>query len=113
MSPEYIHEQFVVSAAREVHHELNRLGVDLRVNHRWDQIAVRLGIDAGPGCLVRLAAELMRRHSAQDKNEKSRASVRMALENLLVRMVGDDVDIFTTGTAADVLQHLRPTFSIS
>jgi hypothetical protein len=108
LSPEYIHEQFVTSGVREIHHELILVSVDLRANRRWDQIAARLGVNDGPGCLLRLAAELTRRHEAKNKNEKSRSSVRMALENLLIRMVGDDTDVFLSGSAADVLAHLQP-----
>jgi hypothetical protein len=108
LSPEYIHEQFVTSGAREIHHELILVSVDLSANRRWDQITVRLGVTDGPGCLLRLAAELMHRHDAKNKNEKSRASVRLALENLLIRMVGDDIDVFSSGSAADVLAHLQP-----
>lgn len=106
--PEYIREQFVTSPAREVHHELARLSVDFRLNRQWTQITERLGVDGGPGCLLKLAAELMRRHEAADRNKKSRAFVRLALENFLLRMVGDNSEVFTSGTAAEVMQHLRP-----
>jgi hypothetical protein len=106
--PEYIREQFVTSSAREIHHELAFLSVDLRLNRQWKQITERLGVDGGSGCLPKLAAELMRRHETADRNQKSRAFVRLALENFLVRMVGDDSEVFTSGTAEEVVQHLKP-----
>jgi hypothetical protein len=118
LRPEYLHEMFVDSSAREVYRELSLLNVDLCMNRSWTGIADRLGVDGGPGCLTRLIAALMRRLKAADRNKKSRAFVRMALENFLLRAMRDDSNRLVSATAkdaigdidADVFEHLAGLF---
>jgi hypothetical protein len=106
LRPEYLHEQFVNSSARDVYRELSLLRVDLAVNRDWSGIAARLKVADGPGCLPRLATALMRRFEAADHNKKSGAFVRMALENVLLRAVGDDSQTFLSATAEGVMRNL-------
>lgn len=106
LRPEYLHEQFVESSARDVYRELTLLRVDLAMNRDWSGIATRLKVDGGAGCLPRLAAALMHRFEAVDGNKKSRAFVRMALENFLLRAVGDDSQTFASATADSVIRNL-------
>lgn len=106
LRPEYLHEQFVDSSARNVYRELSLLRVDLAINRDWSGIAARLKVDGGPGCLPRLAAALMRRFEAADGNRKSRAFVRMALENFLLRAVSDDSQTFGSAAAEGVIRKL-------
>ena len=106
LRPEYLHEQFVDSSARDVYRELSLLRVDLAINRDWSGIAARLKVDGGRGCLPRLAAALMRRFEAAGHNQKSRAFVRMALENVLLRAVGDDSQLFSSATADGVIRNL-------
>ena len=103
---EYLHDQFVDSSARDVYRELGLLRVDLAVNRDWSGIAARLKVDGGPGCLPRLASALIRRFEAADGNRKSRAFVRMALENFLLRAVGDDSQTFGSAAAEGVIRKL-------
>lgn len=104
--PEYLKEQFIDSSARSVYRELSLLRVDLAINRSWAGIANRLHVDGGPGCLPRLAAALMRRFESADQNKKSRAFVRIALENFLLRAVGDDSQVFISGSAETVIQRV-------
>jgi len=106
LRPEYLHEQFVASSARDVYRELSLLRIDLAMNRSWSGIAARFGVDDGAGCLPRLAAAFMRRFESLDGNSKSRAFVRLALENFLLRAVGDDAETFMTATGADVVSRL-------
>jgi hypothetical protein len=106
LKPEYVHEQFVQSAAGEVYRELSLLDVDLRVNHSWHGIAQRFGIDGGRGCLTKLVSAIMQGLQTPDQNRKSRAFVRMALENFLLRAIGDSPQRLTTATAAEALAAL-------
>ena len=106
LRPEYLHEQFIDSSAREVYRELCLLNVDLSVNRSWGGISQRLGVDGGPGCLPQLAAVLLRRFGVDDHNKKSRSFVRMALENFLLRAVGDDSERYLSASAEQVIQHL-------
>jgi hypothetical protein len=106
LRPEYLHEQFVDSAARDVYRELGRLRVDLAINRDWSRIASRLNVDGGSRCLPRLAAALMQRFQGSNPNSKSRAFIRMAIENILLRAVGDDSHVFNSATAAGVINHL-------
>jgi len=50
----------------------------------------------------------MARFEASDHNKKSRAFIRMALENFLFRAVRDDSQIFGMGTAEAVIRNLDP-----
>jgi hypothetical protein len=105
---EYLLEQFVDSSAREVYRELSLINVDLCANKSWDGIARRLGVEGGPGCLTRLTAALMRRPETADQNKKSRAFVRMALENLLLRAMGDDSKRLVSANAEQVIATVDP-----
>jgi hypothetical protein len=100
---EYLLEQFVESSAREVYRELSLLNVDLCINRSWKGIADRLGVDGGPGCLMQLSSALMRRLETADRNMKSRAFVRMALENFLLRAMRDDSRRFVSATGEQVI----------
>jgi hypothetical protein len=106
LRPEYLHEQFVDSSAREVYRALVLLNGYLAINRNWAGIAAMFKVDGGSGCLPRLAAALMRRFETADRNKKSRAFVRMALENFLLRAVGDDSQTFAMGSAEGVIEHL-------
>jgi hypothetical protein len=105
LRPEYLHEQFIDSAAGEVYRELGRIGVELMQNRDWSGIATRYGVDGGPGCLTRLASALMRRSGA-DLKTRSRAFVRMAIEDFLLRAVREESRRLVSGTAEQVIQHL-------
>jgi len=89
-----------------VYRELSLLRVDLAINRSWTGIASRLNVDGGPGCLPCLAAALMRCFESADQNKKSRAFVRIALENFLLRAVGDDSQVFTSAAAEEVIEHV-------
>ncbi len=106
LRPEYLHEQFVDGSAREVYRELSRMNVDLSVNRSWEGISHRLGVDGGPGCLPKLVAALMRRLEVEDGNRKSHSFVRMALENFLLRMLGDDPQLLVSASAEQVIEHV-------
>jgi hypothetical protein len=100
---EYLIEQFVESSAREVCRELSLINVDLCANRSWNGIAKRLGIEGGPGCLTRLSAAVMRRLETPDQNKKSRAFIRMALENFLLRAMHDDSKRLLSAKAEEVI----------
>jgi hypothetical protein len=106
LRPEYLHEQFVDSSAREVYRELSRMNVDLSINRSWEGISRRLGVDGGPGCLLKLVAALMRRLEVEDGNRKSHSFVRMALENFLLRMLGDDPQLLVSASAEQVIEYV-------
>jgi hypothetical protein len=107
LRPEYLHEQFVDSTARDVYHELSLINVDLCINRSWNGISRRLDVDDGQGCLPRLATALMRRLEGEDRNKKSRSFVRIALENFLLRSLGDDSQLFLSGSSEQVIRHLN------
>jgi len=108
LSKEYLIEQFVNSCAGEVYRELSLINVDLCMNRSWDGIARRLGVDGSPGCLTRLSAALMRRVEIGDQNRKSRAFVRMALENFLLRAMHDDSKRLVSANAEQVIGKIDP-----
>jgi hypothetical protein len=105
---EYLLEQFVDSSAREVYRELSLINVDLCTNRSWNGIAKRLGVEGGPGCLTGLSAALMRALETPDQNKKSRAFVRMALENFLLRAIHDDSKRLVSATAEQVITMIDP-----
>lgn len=102
LRPEYLQEQFIDSLAREVYRALSLLNVDLCINRSWNGIRNRLGVGGGRGCLTELAAAIV--GGTADRNRKSRAFVRIALENFLLRAVGDDPALLTSATADDVIR---------
>jgi hypothetical protein len=108
LSKEYLLEQFVDSSAREVYRELSLINVDLCTNRSWNGITKRLGVEGGPGCLTRLSAALIRHLQTPDQNKKSRAFVRMALENFLLRAIHDDSKLLVSATAEQVVAKIDP-----
>jgi len=103
---EYLLEQFVDSSAREIYRELSLINVDLCVNRSWSGVAKRLGVDGGAGCLIRLSAALIRQLDTSDQNKKSRAFVRIALENFLLRAMHDDSEQLVSATADQVVANV-------
>lgn len=108
LSRDYLIEQLVDSCAGGVYRELSLINVDLCTNRSWEGIAKRLGVDGGPGCLTRLSAALMRRIGAVDQNKKSRAFVRIALENFLLRAMNDDSKLLVSANADQVIAKINP-----
>jgi hypothetical protein len=104
LRPEYLEEQFIDSSASEVYREIGLLNVDLCINRSWNGIADRLGVDGGRGCLTRLVAAIMARLKTADGNKKSRAFVRMALDNFLLRAIGDNTKRLISATAEEVIR---------
>jgi hypothetical protein len=108
LSSEYLQEQFTDSSAREVYRELSLLNVDLCIQRSWNGIRDRFGVDGARGCLTKLAATIMGGLETADRNKKSRAFVRMALENFLLRAVGDDPKLLLSATADEVINAADP-----
>jgi hypothetical protein len=106
LRPEYLQEQFVDSSAREVYRELSLLNVGLCLDRSWNGIKDRFEVDGGRGCLTRLVAAIMSRVEAADRNKKSRAFVRMALENFLLRAMGDDPKLLLSATAEEAIKAI-------
>ena len=99
LAPEYLKEQFVTSSAKEVYRELRLLNVDLCINRSWNGIQTRLGVAPSAGCLTKMIGKIMSGLETADRNKKSRAFVRMALENFILRLVGDDPAVLLTSNA--------------
>jgi hypothetical protein len=108
LSSEYLKSHLAVGPARDLYRELTLLSVDLRVNRSWGGVTSRLGVPDSPGCLAALAANLIRRHVQPATEAAIRNVARIALENCLLRIVSDDPDIFTTGSANDILGAVDP-----
>lgn len=108
LSSDYLRSHLVTGPAGAIYRELTLLRTDLQVNRKWDGIQARLGVDGGPGCLQRLGAELIRRFTPPSTETAVRSVARTAVENSLLRMVGDDVSTLLKGTAADVIAALNP-----
>lgn len=104
LRPEYLQEQFIGSLARDAYRALSLLNVDLCINRSWDGIKSRLGVAGGKGCLTELAAAIV--GETPDRNKKSRAFVRIALENFLLRAVRDDPELLMSATAVDVIKAI-------
>jgi hypothetical protein len=69
-------------------------------------IKQRLSVDGGRGCLTKLVASVMQRLDASDRNKKSRAFVRMALENFLLRAIGDNPTRLVSATADEAIRAI-------
>jgi hypothetical protein len=104
LRPEYLQEQFIGSSAREAYRALSLLNVDLCINRSWDGIKSRVGVAGGKGCLTALAAAIV--GETPDRNKKSRAFVRIALENFLLRAVREDPELLMSATAEDVIRAI-------
>jgi hypothetical protein len=106
LSQEYLLTQFASPLVRAIYAELFLISVDLVQSKSWANIEKRHGVSGGPGCLSRLAAALMK---LEEENEyKARKHVGMALENFLMRAVGDDPASLLRFTGDQVVRNIQP-----
>ncbi|QCO02836.1 hypothetical protein [Azospirillum argentinense] len=84
-----------------------RLGVMLLQDKSWNAVERSFGVDAGPGCLARLAAVLASDSGDDAVSPALQAPLKSAILDFLLRVVGDDPAIRNRGDAAQVLAAAR------
>jgi hypothetical protein len=78
--------------------------VEVLLNRSWDSITERFGIDGGPGCLLRYVNEFALRGEIEGSpSEAQRSFARQCLEDLFIRALGNNINLYLTGTADAVL----------
>ncbi|MBF0889762.1 MULTISPECIES: hypothetical protein [Gluconobacter] len=80
-----------------------RLGVMLTQDKSWDGVERGYGVDAGPGCLARLASVLASDTGDHAVSPALQAPLKAAILDFFLRVVGDNPAIRNRGDAAQVL----------
>lgn len=104
---EYVRGYVQSPLMRAIYEALFRVGVELGQNHSWQGIRKHYSVDPGPACSSRLAAAIIS-SAPEETNEKVHETALTALDDFLVRMVGDDIEVFFNGDAETILRHLDP-----
>jgi hypothetical protein len=101
----YLIERFSNQALRGVTDEVfKRFRIEVLENREWKTISERLKVDDGPGCLLRYVnAFVMGSAFPGGASESQRSFARQCLEDLFIRALGNDIDLYRTGTAEQVL----------
>jgi hypothetical protein len=101
----YLAERFCSTALRAATDEVFlHFRVEVLLNRSWDSITDRFGIDGGAGCLLRYVNEFALRGEIEGlPSEAQRSFARQCLEDLFIRSLGNNINLYLTGTADEVL----------
>jgi hypothetical protein len=106
LNRDYLTAQFCSPLIRAVYEEIFRLSVEAFQNHTWKGLARDYGVSDGPGCLAEWVQEVLRRHNAEEPNEKVREVASVCLEDFVMKALGDNPDLYLSASAEEVLATL-------
>lgn len=88
---------------------LFRLGVALTQDKSWNIVERDFGVDAGPGCLARLAGILASDNGENAVSPALQAPLKAAILDFFLRVVGDKPAVRNRGDVAQVLAAVDPS----
>jgi hypothetical protein len=103
---DYVLKMFGSPMVRALYEELFEFSVHIFQNRSWSGIASRYGVPAGRGCLLAWINKVVRQAGESEPNSKISDTARLALEDFLVAALGNNLDLYTSGSDKDVLNAL-------
>lgn len=90
---------------QEAYEALFNLHTRLALDRSWDGVARMYGVDDRPGCMMRLIDQLA---PTQSVHPSLQAPLKAALQDFMLRVVGDDAIVLHQGNGAQISAALAP-----
>lgn len=107
LSKEYLHHYFSSPMLRSIYEQLFILSVHVFQNQTWQGVKDEYGVDDGPGCLSQWVDALILKGEEQEPNQKVSETVRMCLDDFLIRALNNDLDMYLNGTGDQIIQNMK------
>lgn len=104
---DYLMKQFGSPMIDSIYEELFELSVHVFQNRSWQGVTERYGIAGGGGCLNDWAGTMISRARESEPNQKVRETALLCLDDFLVLALNNDIDLYVSGSSADVLGRLK------
>jgi uncharacterized protein YneF (UPF0154 family) len=106
LSKEYCSKMFGSQMIRAVYEHLFTLSVEIFQNKSWSGILKRYNVASGTGCLLEWVNAVLEATGNQESNTKIRETVRVTLEDFLMKALDNDVDRYVSGDANSIIGAL-------
>jgi hypothetical protein len=103
---DYLATQFCSPMVRALYEQLFELSIQVFQNRSWEGIARRYGVNGDTGCLVQWVSAIIAQFQELEPNQNIRDTARVCLEDFLMFAMGNDVDLYVSGSSEDILTHV-------
>lgn len=104
----YLDGQFGSPLVRSIYEEVFSFRRSTYSEDPCGALAEEYGIQDGPGFLLRWVDALMEKYQDLESDIKVQGTARTCLEDFLVKALGDNLDLYLTGTCSETLARLDP-----
>lgn len=108
LPPDYVRFISGDAGVAAAYESLHALHVMLVQERSWDTVQARFGVPGGKGCLRTLVDALCPEQGPNAVHPRLRAPLQAALNDFVMRVVGDNPVVRDTGDAAEVLAAVDP-----
>ena len=105
-SKTYLRIQVTNEMLNKLYKELFLFSVEIFQNRTWGNVQNRWGISDQNGCLQQFASQAIIKYGETEQNQKVRQNVRMTFENFLLKALGDDINLYHSGSSEQVINAL-------
>jgi hypothetical protein len=105
-SKPYLRIQVTNEMLNNLYKELFLFSVEIFQNKTWDNIQNKWSISDQKGCLQQFASQATNKYGESEQNPKVRQNVKMTFENFLLKALGDDINLYHSGSSEQIIDAL-------